>query len=391
MRPPSLLSTDPRTAAFFAESGCQDVPDSQFVLNALGSDGQVHALARGRHSGDPVVIVVTNDRVRLVSVDFGAGLVAAWRGESPVLLDAPVQAVTSTHPQRPPHVPLSGAVLLQTATARFAISDIPHLALGRLSQVLLSVPEAFTTPAADDATVSAPRPAPSQRTATKVANSAEVGPPASDWRQAEQLAVWHLRRLGYRDARATPGGADAGLDVIASGAVAQVKYWAQQVGQPPLRDLFGAAQAAGAKPFFYSLTGYTPHALEFAQATNMPLFTYSAEGHVVAQNAPAHDLERGSTIPGGKRPGIFAQARADRYRREEVNLRREIDRLTGRMQKRTQSRRSAARQAAGDAASLLLGASRALDAADLLPPADRRREDFHKLVREAMAQVRRLL
>ncbi|GAA1843442.1 hypothetical protein GCM10009687_06180 [Asanoa iriomotensis] len=61
------------------------------------------------------------------------------------------------------------------------------------------------------------------------------------------------------------------------------------------------------------------------------------------------------------------------------------------MQKRTQSRRPASRQAAGVAASLLTDASRTLDAGDVLPPADRRREDTYKVVRDALTQVRRML
>ena len=52
------------------------------------------------------------------------------------------------------------------------------------------------------------------------------------------------------------------VDVLATGAIAQVKHWAHPVGQPPLRDLIGVAQAAAAKGFFYSLAGYTPQALE---------------------------------------------------------------------------------------------------------------------------------
>jgi hypothetical protein len=72
-------------------------------------------------------------------------------------------------------------------------------------------------------------------------------------------------------------------------------------------------------------------------------------------------------------------------------LRQEIDALTTLMHKRTQSRRPAVRYNAGRAAELLNQASRALDSGDVLPPADRRREDFHKVVRDAAKQVRRML
>jgi hypothetical protein len=42
-------------------------------------------------------------------------------------------------------------------------------------------------------------------------------------------------------------------------------------------------------------------------------------------------------------------------------------------------------------AELLTSASRALDAGDTLPPADRRREDTHKAVRDGLAQAKRML
>ncbi|MEU2616079.1 restriction endonuclease [Micromonospora sp. NPDC007271] len=228
-------------------------------------------------------------------------------------------------------------------------------------------------------------------TATGAAHPSGLGPPAVDWRQAEKLAVWHLRLLGYSDARCTQGGADAGVDVLATGAVAQVKHWAQPVGQPPLRDLFGVAQAMAAKPFFYSLNGYTAQALQWANATNMPLFAYSGDGRVLAQNTAAHTLAPESARIGGGKLGFFEQARADKYRRDLEKLRQEINNLTVLAQKRTQSRRPAVRRSAGEAADFLIKASRTLDGGDVLPPADRRREDFHRVVRETLKHVKRLL
>ncbi|WP_433077747.1 restriction endonuclease [Dactylosporangium sp. CA-052675] len=216
------------------------------------------------------------------------------------------------------------------------------------------------------------------------------GPSPTSWQQAEALAVWHLRLLGFADARRTGAGADAGADVLATGAVAQVKHWTEPVGQPPLRDLFGVAQAAAAKPFFYSLAGYTAPALEWANGTNMALFTYTLAGNVVALNSAAHVLAPRSTS-GGKPLGMLERRRADRYRRELDKLRSEINELTGLMHKRTQSRRASVRGKAGMAAELLSRASRALDGGDVLPPADRRREDFHKAVRDTLQAVRRIL
>ncbi|MBW6434989.1 restriction endonuclease [Actinoplanes hulinensis] len=327
--------------------------DSPAVLAALGKAQRVDALARGRHGRDAVVIAVADGRVLVVAVGFFSDMGHAARQTSPVRLDLPVAAVRFSA------VP---TVVLESPTERFDISDVRERALAGLSR-------AFAM--AEDPIVG------EWRAAAK---------PAGDWRAAEELAVRHLRDLGFHDARTTAGGADGGVDVVATGAVAQVKHWAQPVGQPPLRDLFGVAQAAAATAFFYSRSGYTPAALEWANATGIALFTYTLDGQVQACNAAGHERRK----PGAAL-GFFAQMRADRYRKEQAGLRGEIDRLTSRMAKRTQSRRASARQSAGTAAGLLLAASRTLDGGDVLPPADRRREDTYKVVRDALTQVKQLL
>ncbi|MBO3742712.1 restriction endonuclease [Actinoplanes flavus] len=317
--------------------------DSPAVLAALGRAERVDALARGRHGRDAVVVAVADGRVIVVAVGFFSDMGHAARQTSPVRLDQPVEAVRFSA------VP---TVVLETLTERFDISDVRDRARTRLSRAF--------------------------------AAGEEQG--AGGWRAAEELAVRHLRDLGFHDARTTAGGADGGVDVVATGAVAQVKHWAKPVGQPALRDLFGVAQASAATAFFYSRSGYTPAALEWANATGIALFTYTLDGQVQACNAAGHERRRPGTSP-----GLFAQMRADRYRKEQAGLRGEIDRLTSRMEKRTQSRRASARQAAGTAAGLLLAASRTLDGGDVLPPADRRREDTYQTVRDALTQVKRLL
>lgn len=190
----------------------------------------------------------------------------------------------------------------------------------------------------------------------------------------------------------TPAGPDAGADVRATGAVAQVKHHLAPVGQPVLRDLFGVAGAAAARPFCYSLSGYTAQALEWAVHTDMALFTYSLDGSVRPANAAAQAVGVATgPAPGGRRLGFFEQVRADRYRREYATLRRHLESLTVLMQKRTQSRRASVRQKAGAVAPVLTQASRTLDAGDALPPADRRRDDFLKAVRDALNVVKKAL
>ncbi|MBQ1041454.1 restriction endonuclease [Micromonospora sp. C72] len=384
----SLLSLDPRTAPLFAESGCKE-SDSQYVLEAIGQAKSVTALARGRQGTDPVAVVVADGRMQVVSVGLRANLGHAFHGTGPVRLKAPIESLTLAVDQTPAGAYQS--LLLHAAQGEFHIQQVPARAAERLQRALTPTQTPYSVPEPDRRVGFEPPAHEPDRDVAGPQDSPPTGPAAMDWRQAEQLAVWHLRYLGYHDARPTQAGADAGVDVHAVGAVAQVKHWAQPVGQPPLRDLFGVAQAAGARPVFYSHSGYTVAALEWASATRMALFSYSIDGQVIGHNTAAHDLERAARPAAGKRLGFFAQARADRYRQDQEKLRREIERLTALMQKRTQSRRPASRQAAGAAAPLLTGASRTLDAGDVLSPADRRREDTYKVVRDALTQVRRML
>lgn len=382
MRPPRFLSNDPRTAPLFSESGCKDIRDSQLVLDAIGSAKQVAALARGRHGGVAVAVVVADGRMLLLPVGLFAGA-------SSLRVDCPAVSVTLTtrRPRlgRPGHT----TILLRTPAAKFDIEDVPDGAVARLLQALSAdMDSSVQSPAATSSGFALQSP---PLDATGAVRASEFAPAARDWRQAEQLAAWHLRQLGYIDARLTGEGADSGVDVLAVGVVAQVKHQSQAVGQPPLRDLFGAAQAAGAKPFFYSLAGYTVKALEWATAINMPLFTYTVDGQVLAHNSAAHALLPRSASPGEARLGIFEQARANKYRREQAKLRQEIESLTSLMHKRTQSRRASTRQKAGVAAGVLTQASRALDAGDVLPHGDRRREDTYKAVRKALTRVKQIL
>ena len=49
---------------------------------------------------------------------------------------------------------------------------------------------------------------------------------------AEVAAAEFMRRIGFADAKRTPSGADGGIDVIAAGAVAQVKTHMKPIGAP---------------------------------------------------------------------------------------------------------------------------------------------------------------
>ncbi|GAA1843445.1 restriction endonuclease [Asanoa iriomotensis] len=297
-----LLSRDPRTAPLFVESGCKD-SESHYVLEAIGHAKSVTALARGRQRTDPVALVVADGWVHVVSVGFRANMGHAFRGTGPVQLKASVETLTLAVDPTPAGAYQS--LLLHSRQEVFRIQQVPALAAGRLRRALSLGQTTYSAPEPDRGGRPEPPAHESDRDVAGPQDLPSVGPSAMDWRQAEQLAVWHLRHLGYHDARATQAGADPGADVSATGAVAQVKHWAQPVGQPPLRDLFGVAQAAGARPVFYSQSGYTVAALEWASATGIALFGYSTDGQVMGQNTVAHDLERAARPDASKKAGLF--------------------------------------------------------------------------------------
>lgn len=117
--------------------------------------------------------------------------------------------------------------------------------------------------------------------------------PVFTWGMAEELAVAHLRRLGFADARRTPPGADGGIDAQGTGVVAQVKFHAQPVGAPDVQRLRGTAHGL-AHAVFYALSGYTAAAVTYAGRADVALFTFTTENVVTPVNKTADVLVRAS-------------------------------------------------------------------------------------------------
>lgn len=112
----------------------------------------------------------------------------------------------------------------------------------------------------------------------------------ADWRDAEELASWFMReKLGMRGARITGSGNDGGIDVVADGAVAQVKHVSSPVGAPFVQAALGAGHGRD-EVLFFALSGYTRQAIEFAARAGVCLFRYDIYGDVRAQNQPAREL-----------------------------------------------------------------------------------------------------
>jgi hypothetical protein len=102
--------------------------------------------------------------------------------------------------------------------------------------------------------------------------------------QAERNAAAQMRALGYHDARVTRSGADGGFDVVATRALAQVKFRITRATGPDLKQFAGGARGRKEELWFFDHVGYTRYALEFADEHHILLFTYSATGELEAAN-----------------------------------------------------------------------------------------------------------
>jgi len=119
----------------------------------------------------------------------------------------------------------------------------------------------------------------------------------ASWQDAEELAVWHMREyLDLTDAALTNPGADGGIDARAEGAVAQVKHHSTPAGSPDLQRLVGAGHATPLR-LFYSHSGYTLRAHEYAEQVGVALFQYSIYGEVVPANRIAEELTEREASP----------------------------------------------------------------------------------------------
>jgi len=116
--------------------------------------------------------------------------------------------------------------------------------------------------------------------------------PIGTWQQAEAAACAWLRDMGFRDAKVTPTGKDAGVDVIARKVVAQVKWEAAPVGRPKLQQLHGAATQARKKGAFFSRAGYTADARSWAETAGIAAFVLLDDGSLAPATTVAKRMMR---------------------------------------------------------------------------------------------------
>jgi len=118
------------------------------------------------------------------------------------------------------------------------------------------------------------------------------------WRDYEEAAASFLAQLGYSGVGAAAAGADGGVDVWVTGTlVGQVKAQQTKVGSPPLQQLYGIASKENVQGLFFSKSGYSKPAIQWANSVEMPLFTVSHCGDHQFEVEPANrSAERFGTI-----------------------------------------------------------------------------------------------
>lgn len=95
----------------------------------------------------------------------------------------------------------------------------------------------------------------------------------------------------------TSRGTDQGIDVESRTAVGQVKLWtSRKVGHPDLQMLQGASR--GRRMLFFSYSGYSQPAYEWAERDGIELFVFDAAGVVTAVNIHADSIVRSTAVLG---------------------------------------------------------------------------------------------
>lgn len=147
----------------------------------------------------------------------------------------------------------------------------------------------------------------------------------TSWQDAEQLAADHMRHLGFADVRLTGAGVDQGIDVLAAGAAAQVKFHNRPAGGPDLQQLAGAALGVPDRLFY--ATGFTDAATAAALTTGVALFAYEpVRGAVVPANAAARTLSPAHA--GGDQRGPFGILTLDGRRTRALRWSQQIEDAT---------------------------------------------------------------
>lgn len=148
------------------------------------------------------------------------------------------------------------------------------------------------------------------------------------FREAEHRAVEQLWKWGRDDAKVTTAGADGGIDIAGKDLIGQVKWQKAKVGRPELQRLFGARGARQHLMVFFSLSGYSQLAIDYADSVGMLLFVYGPTGKARHANRLAEKFISRSVREVAAKKQAKAdkkQAKADKNREKMLAQQRALD------------------------------------------------------------------
>ena len=111
-------------------------------------------------------------------------------------------------------------------------------------------------------------------------------------RDAEIYAAEVMEATGFTNVVPTGLGADGGIDVESTEAIAQVKLEGRRSSREQLQRLYGIAAHRDVLAIFFSLGGYSAQAIQWAEETGMHLFEFEFDGTVIPRSSLAKQLFR---------------------------------------------------------------------------------------------------
>ncbi|MCD1287801.1 MULTISPECIES: restriction endonuclease [unclassified Brevibacterium] len=111
-------------------------------------------------------------------------------------------------------------------------------------------------------------------------------------RDAEIYAAEVMEATGFTNVVPTGLGADGGIDVESTEAIAQVKLEGRRSSREQLQRLYGIAAHRDVLALFFSLGGYSAQAIQWAEETGMHLFEFEFDGTVIPRSSLAKQLFR---------------------------------------------------------------------------------------------------
>ena len=104
---------------------------------------------------------------------------------------------------------------------------------------------------------------------------------------AESLCADWMKHFGISDAKVTKFVNDGGIDIQSKGWIAQVKNVGNPVGVASVREFVGVVNDDGRRGLYFSRSGYSSGAIEFADRQNLALLVFHPK---TAKLTPANQL-----------------------------------------------------------------------------------------------------